>query len=513
MIAHVVHLEEETEPLHVDKEELEVELRNALNSLGTVEGAPRGLELLVPRYEVVAAISTETAYSEMPEPLTVVLLKCQHADVYAGAIKSQLQDPNSQVNRSQWSIGPDDLLRFEGAVYVPPDQALKQEILKTNHDDTQGGHFGVKRTHDAVARKYYWRHLYADVEYYCRTCQVCQHEATPRHKEYGLMKPLPKPTQPFEIVTLDFIPKLPKSKWMGKIYDTILVMVDPLTKYVIYVPTIEKLNAEDFATVIYDTLIKYFTVPRHIVSDRAQLFTSPFWQTLCFHLGTKRRLSTAFHPRTDGQTERQNQTLEHYLRCYCNFEQDNWAGLLSMAQRVYNDSKHSVTGVSPTEALMGFRGEMRINVDDLPKAYFKEDEGRQAKANRELATNYAHLAKEKRTMLQEVLRQASETQAKYFNQKRMDMQFKIGEWVMLRTKNITPPEGIVVNDNIEYEVEEIRMEKRVGKGKAYLVKWKGYPEEECTWEPEEHVADTAAMDRYLEKPKSVQRNAKRRKQN
>lgn len=385
------------------------------------------------------------------------------------------------------------------------------------------------------------------------------------------MKPLPKPTQPFEIVTLDFIPKLPPSRWMGKVYDTILVMVDPLTKYVIYVPTIDRLNAEDFATVIYDTLVKYFTVPRYIVSDRAQLFTSPFWTTLCWHLGAKRKLSTAFHPRTDGQTERQNQTLEHYLRCYCNFEQDNWAGLLGVAQRVYNDSKHSVTGVSPTEALMGFRGEMRINVDDPPQAVFTEQEGRQARSNRELATKYARLAQEKRTLLQDVLRRASESQAKYFNEKRIDMQFKIGEWVMLRTKNITPPggskkfdskqigpfqiidtwnnayklllppryrqlhpvfhvsllephrdsarttnppEGILVNDNIEYEVEEIRMDKKNGRGpKSYLVKWKGYSDEECTWEPEAHVADTEALERYLKKPNPLRRGRKRQKTN
>ena len=215
---------------------------------------------------------------------------------------------------------------------------------------------------------------------------------------------------------------------------------------------------------------------------------------------------------------------------------------------------------------------MRINVDDLLKAVFKEDEGPKVRVNRELATAYAKIAQEKRTMLQDVLREASETQAKYFNQKRIDMQFKIGEWVMLRTKNITPPggskkfdskqigpfqvidawnnayrllltpryrqlhpvfhvsllephrdsarttnppDGILVNGHIEYEVEEIRMEKQVGRSKAksYLVKWKGYPEEECTWEPEEHVADTAAMNRYLERPKPVQRRAKRRKQN
>ena len=98
-------------------------------------------------------------------------------------------------------------------------------------------------------------------------------------------------------------------------------------------------------------------------SERAGVFaTSHFWSTLCFYLRVRRALSTAFHPQSDGQTERLNQVIEHFLRIYSNYLQDDWASFLPLAQLAYNTSTHSVLATSPTEALMGFRPDMRINM-------------------------------------------------------------------------------------------------------------------------------------------------------
>jgi transposase InsO family protein len=91
-----------------------------------------------------------------------------------------------------------------------------------------------------------------------------------------------------------------------------------------------------------------------MVSDRGTLFTAKFWASFCWYLATKRRLSTAYHPQTDGQTEKQNQSVEHYLRTYCNFEQDDWATHLSLAEFVYNTSFHSAINTTPAMALLGF---------------------------------------------------------------------------------------------------------------------------------------------------------------
>lgn len=567
-----VHLEKQRDTSHVDKPQPPAS-RNARRRRKRAAGSPDNLGILTPRSVVLAAVQTEAAFSEMPEPLAALIHRCQRADVLAESIRKRLADPEKKAKREDWSLGDDELLRFKGAVYVPPDHALRQEILRTNHDDPQGGHFGLERTHEVIGSKYYWNGSYVDTQYYVRTCNQCQRQKTHRHKEYGLLKPLPKPSEPFEIITLDFITDLPLSKWRGRSYDSILVIVEPLTKYVIYEPTTKDTTSEDLAEVLYDTLVRYFTIPKHIVSDRAKIFTSAFWKTFCWHIGTKRKLSTAFHPRSDGQTERQNQTLEYFLRTYVNYEQDDWARWLSMAQHVYNNSKHSVTKTSPTEALMGFRGQVRINVESESPQEATFDDGPESEPGHRAkkvknAVERVKAMQEQRKHLHSLLEKAAEMQAHYFNRHRMDMQFRIGDWVMLRTTNITPPsgkkkfdpkqigpfqitdtwgsnayklslpprfrrmhnvfhvsllepfhdtarnppppEGILVDDEVEYEIEEIRMVRGSARNREYYVKWKGYSEDECTWEPHESVADTAALEIFLRNP-TTQKETKRRR--
>jgi hypothetical protein len=196
---------------------------------------------------------------------------------------------------------------------VPPDKALQSEIMKVNHDDAQGGHFGRAQMHDAICHKYYWPSMQDDIDYYVRTCQRCQHMKIHRHKEYGLLKPLLVLTEPFKVVTMDFITGLPLATWQGQTFDAILVIVDPFTKYCIYLPTQKELKAEGLAMLLFNNMVKWITLPKAIVSNRDKLFTSGFWQTLCFYLGVTRRLSTTAYPQTNGQTERQNQMVEYYL--------------------------------------------------------------------------------------------------------------------------------------------------------------------------------------------------------
>jgi hypothetical protein len=135
-------------------------------------------------------------------------------------------------------------------------------------------------------------------------------------------------------------------------------------------------------------------------------------------------MSTAFHPQTDGQTERQNQTLEYYLRAYINHHQDDWMRWLPYAQFVYNNSEHSVLGITPTQALMGFTPELRIdiprNTDDLnPNAVERVQDLR---AMREFLASQLEAAKA--------------AMKRYHNRNRLDTTFRVGQWVMLRMKNI-----------------------------------------------------------------------------
>lgn len=128
---------------------------------------------------------------------------------------------------------------------------------------------------------------------------------------------------------MDFITKLPKSKdpTTKEEYDAILVIVDRLTKYSHIIAFKEKYTAEQLGHIVMDRLIRYHGIPKGITSDRDKLFTSNYWKTLIPLLGTKLRMSTAYHPETDGQTERTNQSLEQYLRHYINSAQNNWVSL------------------------------------------------------------------------------------------------------------------------------------------------------------------------------------------
>ena len=142
--------------------------------------------------------------------------------------------------------------------------------------------------------------------------------------------------------------------WKGDSYDSILVIIDRLTKMVHYKQVKITIEASGLAEVIIDMVVSHHGLPDSIVTDRGSLFTSKFWSLLCYFLGIKRRLSTAFHPQTDGQTERQNSTMESYLQTFVNFEQSGWAKLLPMAEFAYNNANNASTSHTPFKLNCGY---------------------------------------------------------------------------------------------------------------------------------------------------------------
>ena len=125
-----------------------------------------------------------------------------------------------------------------------------------------------------------------------------------------------------------------------------------------YEPVNVTINALGLAEVIINVVVRYHGLPDSIISDRGAIFTSKFWSSLCYFLGIKRRLSTAFHPQTDGQTERQNSTMEAYLRAFVNWEQNDWARLLPIAEFTYNNFKNASTGHTFFELNCGYHHRM-----------------------------------------------------------------------------------------------------------------------------------------------------------
>ena len=163
---------------------------------------------------------------------------------------------------------------------------------------------------------------------------------------------------------MDFITGLPPSSTgIGTAYDSILTIVDRYTKMAKYIPVRTTITAPQLAEVFISNIVRNFGTPDSIVTDRGSVFTSKFWSSLCYFIKARRRLSTAFHPQTDGQTERQNQTLEHYLRAYVDYTQDDWAKRLDMAEFAYNNSLNSTTKMTPFQAYAGFNPTLNRDVE------------------------------------------------------------------------------------------------------------------------------------------------------
>ena len=148
---------------------------------------------------------------------------------------------------------------------------------------------------------------------------------------------------------MDFIVGLPESNG----YNTILVIVDRLSKMAHYILTTEKVTSEQVARLFFDKVFKHHVNPNSIISDQGTQFTSKFSKALCSLIGINQGLSISFHPQTDGQTERTNAILEQYLRGYINYQQNNWAELLTMAEFSYNKTISATTGITPFFALYG----------------------------------------------------------------------------------------------------------------------------------------------------------------
>ena len=272
--------------------------------------------------------------------------------------------------RAGWKVSPEGAVMRthvpKDLMYVAANETSRAQVLQQCHNDPLAGHYGYARTLELIRRRYVWPGVAKDVKQYVATCTTCQRCKPQRHRPYGELQLLPQPAGPWQDITMDFITDLPPSKKRGKTYNCILVIVDRYTKMAHYVPSRKNLDAGELADVFVSKYFRHHGALASIVTDRGTLFTSKFWSSLCFYLRVKRRLSTAFHPQTDGQTERQNQTLEQYLRAHVNFVQDDWVRLLLLAEFLYNNSRHSVTGVSPFFLQGGYHPSLGIAPGPAP---------------------------------------------------------------------------------------------------------------------------------------------------
>ena len=249
--------------------------------------------------------------------------------------------------------------------------ALEQEIFELAHDRQHHG--GFHRTYDRIVNSLYLRHLTKHLRTYIDHCPECELNQTKRHKPYGSMVPIDRPAIPFHTIAMDFIVALPITTKDG--LDCLLTITDKFSKRVLLVPGKTTYTASEWADLVLAALCQYgWGVPLAIISDRDAKFMSEFWKAVFTKLGTDLLASTAYHPQTDGQSERTNQTVEIAIRYYVTANpgsNGDWILLLPYLQGCLNNSKNQSTGVSPNEILYGFNVRDAFGfLSDLPPEHF-----------------------------------------------------------------------------------------------------------------------------------------------
>ncbi|CAI7823748.1 unnamed protein product, partial [Closterium sp. NIES-54] len=229
-------------------------------------------------------------------------------------------------------------------IWVPNYPPLRQLLLEEFHDVLYAGHFGSNKTLAGIAKVYYWPHMANDVQKFVTSCDTCQRMKSSKQKKAGLLQPLLVPEQPWQVVSLDFITGLPPTN-VG--HDAILVVIDKFSKMGHFIPTHTTARTEETAKLFIKHIISQHGIPTTLISDRDPKFTSKFWKELMSLMGTRLAMSSAYHPQTNGQTERLNQIVEQLLRAACKDDINKWDLHLPVLEFAYNNAKHAATGETP----------------------------------------------------------------------------------------------------------------------------------------------------------------------
>ena len=210
---------------------------------------------------------------------------------------------------------------------------------------------------ELVQCEYVWLKLRDSVKSYIKSCTTCMRSKSQRHHPYKLLKQLPIPERPWNSISMDFIEKLPMSDGSN----TILVIIDCLTKQSIFIPTIDTITSSMLAKLFILHVFSKHGVPSHVTSDHGTEFISTFFRSLSKVLDMKLHFTSGYHPEGNGQTEHANQTLEQYLQVYCNYQQNNWSNLLPIAEFAYNNTPNAMTGLSPFYTNKGYHPNLSIH--------------------------------------------------------------------------------------------------------------------------------------------------------
>ena len=288
------------------------------------------------------------AFSRRPDLFAVGATRIDLADSVMQKIKSSYstdqfwQEQLHTQKRAAVLHEEDDLVwhRF-GKLYLP--HVLRQQIILEAHRSAYSGHFGVDRVLAKLQEFFWWPRMRQTIVAVLRSCHECQVVAPRTKGKYGLLQPIEVPERCWEQVTLDLVTGLPVSAG----FDSCVVFVDRLSKMVHYAPCKKTITAPGMAGLFVKDIVRLHGWPRVVISDRDPRFDAEFWRSVFRGSGTQLRMSTAYHPETDGQTERANRTLLSMLRKFAIDSESSWVEQLPWLEFAYNDSQHCGTGFTP----------------------------------------------------------------------------------------------------------------------------------------------------------------------
>jgi hypothetical protein len=250
------------------------------------------------------------------------------------------------------------ILWFGDRLVVPKDPELRKKIFDEAHLSKFSMHPGSNKMYHDLRSLYWWTRMKREIAKYISECDTCQRIKSSHLKTAGPLQPLAIPSWKWEDICMDFIVGLPNT---SRHHDSVWVVVDRLTKSTHFLPVHTTHKTEKYAEIYIDQIVRLHGIPRTIVSDRGAPFVARCWEQLQETLGTHVIQSSAYHPQTDGQTERVNQILENMLRaCVLHYGKD-WDKCLSLAEFSYNNSYQSSLKMAPFEALYGRRCRTPLN--------------------------------------------------------------------------------------------------------------------------------------------------------
>nr|KYP55985.1 Retrotransposable element Tf2 [Cajanus cajan] len=338
-------------------------------------------------------------------------------------LRLEVEVVQDHISCAGFELGTDGIMRFRGRICLPHDSELKRAVLEEGHMSRLNIHPGMTKMYQDIKKSFWWPGMKREIAEFVAACLTCQKAKIEHQRPGGVLQLMEIPEWKWDSVTMDFVVGLPKTVRNS---DSIWVIVDRLTMCAHFLPVNKRWSLERLSPLYIREIVRLHGVPSSIISDRDPRFTSMFWQTLHQALGMRLRLSSAYHPQTDGQSERTIQSLENLLRACVLDHLGSWEEVLPLVEFTYNNSYHASIGMVPFEALYGRRCRTSL-------CWYQK--GESVVVGPELVLQTTKMVRQ----IQERLRATQSQQKSYADRRRRPLQFEEGEHVFLR---VTPTTGV-----------------------------------------------------------------------